>query len=222
EQLPLFTAAPQFSQILNQSKALYQQHFWPLHDATNRQVLNEQWSLIKNLEAQAVQRLVALTRTEWSKEKIRIDISYHSKLERPYCTTQGGVHVVMDSGNNAQPPGNWIELLFHESSHHLIFPSDCYVSDVIDQVADSTGIAVPRGLWHAYLFYFSGVVTQELLPSQGITDYELYMVRKRPFHWFFPLLSQNLPRYVSKTDSLDKCTQQILQGWQERQKRKKQ
>ena len=103
-----------------------------------------------------MERLVKLTRHEWEKEKIRVDISFHSKLERPYTTTHEAVHVVMDSGNNANPPGNWLELLFHESSHHLIFPSKCYVSEVIAVSETETGLKAPRSLWHAYLFILPG------------------------------------------------------------------
>ena len=108
--------------------------------------------------------------------------------------------------------------MIEPSSHHLIFPSKCYVRRIIQEVEEELGLEAPRGLWHAYFFYFSGVVTNDLLKEEGLDDYELYIVRKRSFHWVFPMLDQNLPDYLNGTSSLKECTKNIHSVEQARKK----
>lgn len=213
EELPDFEALPQLSSQLNQTKDFYKKYFWIIHNQTNQKVLSEHLEQIKKLEKLVIQRLVLLTQTEWTKEKIRVDISYHSKREIPYTTTRGGVHIVMDSGNSPEPRGNWLELLFHESSHHLIFPKECYVGDLIVETAEELDLKIPRSLWHAYLFYFSGRVTKELLEKDRVENYELYMVRDSVFHWIYPLLDKYLPAYLDGKEDLKECTKKVLVDW---------
>ena len=217
--LPKFEHNDSINTYLNLVKPIYQKYFWPKHNAANKKVLSDNLALIKKYENRAVERLEELTQHEWVKEKIRVDVSFHSKLERPYTNTHGGVHVVMDSGNNARPKGNWLELLFHETSHHLIFPSKCYVGDLIKKTAEETGMKAPRQLWHAYLFYFTGVVTREYMIEEGFTDYELYMVRERPFYWVYPWLDKYLPKYINGEASLEEVTKELITDWNTREKK---
>ena len=213
--LPKFPHADSFHIFLNRVKPIYEKYYWPDHHAANKKVLNENLELIKKYEKKAVKRLSELTKKEWTKDKIRVDISFHSKLERPYTNTHGGVHIVMDSGNNSSPSGNWLELLFHESSHHLVYSRKYYVGETIRNTAKEIGQKAPRDLWHAYLFYFSGVVTKEFLKKESMKDYELYMVRKRPFHWLFPYVDKHLPAYINGVTTLEEATKKLILDWHE-------
>ena len=109
-----------------------------------------------------------------------------------------------------QPYGNWLELLYHETSHHLIGSRTGFVGGTITDVAQTTEGRLPNGLWHSYLFYFSGKVTQQLLQSEGIEDYTLYMVRNRVFSRTFPLLDKYLPGYLAGEKSLATVTAEII------------
>ncbi len=195
--------------VLNDVRIIYEKYWWQEHQKTNLQALTANKSLIEKLELLAKIQLEQLTQAEWQSQKIRVDICYYAKLGRPY-TSINPTHIVMNVKRNAKPTGNWFELLFHEASHHFIFPSSGLVGETINQAVEELGIKAPRGLWHGYLFYFTGKVSQELLIKEGIENYELYMVRRKVFDWFAPLLEKHLPAYLNGTQSLLECTKQII------------
>lgn len=207
---------PQFAdqiRILNKVKKIYSKYWWSNHQKSNVQVLQDNIVLIKKLEITAKEKITQLAKANWQTEKIRVDICYYGKLGRPYTSTDP-THIVMNVGRNVKPAGSWFELLFHEASHHFIFPSGDFVGGTINQAVEDLGMKAPRGLWHGYLFYFTGKVSQELLVKEGITDYELYMVRRKVFDWFYPLLDKHLPAYLDGKATLADCTKQIIVDFQ--------
>lgn len=109
-----------------------------------------------------------------------------------------------------EPAGNWLELLIHESSHQLILSSKGFVAGTIQDVANDLGVGVPRSLWHAYLFYFSGILTQSFLAKAGKTDYTLYMERNGVFSRYYPALQAHLPDYMAGKCTLAEATRKIL------------
>ena len=192
--------------------------FWMIHDAANQEILEINLPLITNTEEMVVDTLTTLTRQFWQAEKIRVDISYFAKStpqnmrNRPY-TALSPTHVVMNScpGTN-DPVGNWLELLYHESSHHLIGTVSGFIGGTIRDVADASGERSPFGLWHAYLFYFSGKATQKALASQGIEDYEIYMIRNKVFSRLIPHVVAHLPEYMHRRQTLKDVTARINQS----------
>lgn len=201
--------ARQHIAVLNKTADIYRTHWWHLHNKEHQKVLASNLDLIKRLEILAKKRLTQLVKAEWQVEKIRVDICSYVKQGRPFTSTNP-THIVMNVGKNAIPSGNWFELLIHEASHHFIFPNSGFIGETIKQATDELEKEAPRGLWHAYLFYFTGHICQELLIAEGITDYETYMVRRKVFHWFAPLLEKRLPAFLEGEQSLLECTKQIM------------
>ncbi|MEM7374518.1 MAG: hypothetical protein AAF587_38355 [Bacteroidota bacterium] len=198
----------------------YRNHFWNTHRQSIRTRLRDNLQLINDTEEKAVDRLTELTRSYWKEGNIRVDICYYGSASaynlrpRPY-TTLSPVHVVMNAMPSTDiPHGSWLELLYHESSHHLISSKAGFVAGSIGDASGFPNQKAPRDLWHAYLFYFSGVVTQDLLHEQGITDYSLYMVRKRVFSSYFPHLQAHLPAYMRFEDSLYEVSKRIIADFQ--------
>ena len=212
--LPNNSAFDSHINILNKVHTNYTKYWWRKHQEKNLQVLEDNRALIEKLEGNAKNELAQLTKSEWQAEKIRVDICYFAKLGRPYTSTNP-THIVMNVGRNAKPAGNWFELLFHEASHHFIFPISGFVGETIKQAEVELEIKAPRGLWHGYLFYFTGKVSQDLLIKEGIKDYELYMVRRKVFARFYPLLDQHLPAYLKGKISLLECTKKIITDFEE-------
>jgi len=137
-----------------------------------------------------------------------------STRERPY-TSLSPTHVVMISSPKAgHPKGNWVEILYHEASHHLIFGRSGFVGGTINDVAGILKKRPLRSLWHAYLFYFSGVVTRDALRKQGIKDYQLYMIRNRVFSFYFPYLEKHLPSYINRKTTLKDATEAIFRDFE--------
>lgn len=197
--------------ILKSMHEIYKRFFWDLHHEENKAVFEENIALIKSIEYKAVVRLNYLCQDIWQEEKIRVDICYHSKLERPYTTTGPVAHIVMDSNKNRFPEGNWAELILHESAHHLMGSSYGFVAGTIINLAKVHELTIPRQLAHSYLFYFTGKVAQELF-KESIPDYELYMVRNKVFSNRFEILDKHLSEYMNNEKSLADVTLQILKS----------
>lgn len=200
---------------------LYRQYFWPDHQEKLQSVLNNNIALIRATEEKVVKRLELLTREHWQEHPIRTDLCIHgktsiySKRDRPY-TTVYPTHIVMHVGDT--PAGNWLELLYHEASHHLIGGVSGFVGGTIENIRAVEQLRIPRGLWHAYLFYFSGKVTQDVLLEQGFKEYELYMSRNRVFGFVWPYLDQFLPAYINQEQTLEMVTRSILKAFAEDRK----
>lgn len=204
-------------EMLKRFDPIYKKYFWPQHEASNQQILRKNLPLIERTEDSAAQWLSILTRQYWQEEKIRIDLVYFGKASadnwrhRPY-TSLGPTHIVMNSAEAPNTPhGNWIELLYHEASHHLIGGNYGFVGGTIQDITKVIGVRGSRSLWHAYLFYFSGVVTKELLTNQGIADYTMYMVRYRVFYRYFPLLEKHLFPYIEREVTLHDATKELIE-----------
>ena len=198
---------------LNRCKGLYQRHFWPQHSAQNQGVLDANLTTIRAIEGEVSRRLENLCRASWQAEKIRVDISFHSKRERPYTTVRSTTHIVMDSGNNQHPAGNWIELLFHEASHQLIGFDHGFVGGTIQEAEEIAGEGRIRQLSHAFLFYISGVVTRDSLVPVYQADYEIYMKRKGVFKAYHSFLDKHLPAFLDGSVPLSAVTLRFIEDF---------
>jgi len=204
---------------LQKVEKLYRKAFWRSHDSSNKNILNNNSKLIKNTERGVVKKLSDLTKQPWQKDKIRVDITFYGKSTRrnmrnlPYTSLEP-THVVMPSaGKIDDPAGNWLELLYHESSHNLIGSRSGFVGGTIVDVAEASGEKPLRNLWHAYLFYFSGIVTRDALKTQGIENYKLYMIRRNVFSSYIPHLKKHLPSYVNHESTLKDVTESIFRDF---------
>ncbi|MEM6768792.1 MAG: hypothetical protein AAF655_27895 [Bacteroidota bacterium] len=204
--------------ILTSLSAFYKKYLWPAHKASIRRVLQANASFINQYEDTLASQLELLTHSYWQGEKIRVDICYYAKStswnlrNRPY-TSLYPTHIVMNTaGEQEELKGNWLELLFHEASHHLIGTRTGFVAGTIQDVCRVKQEIIPRGLWHAYLFYFSGKVVQEALHHEGVEDYPLYMQRNGVFRRYIPLLDLHLPTYISGEKTLAEVTIDIVNG----------
>lgn len=201
-------------QILNGFQQIYADYDWAIHDSANKLVLRDNIDLIRKNESSFVESLTRLCKADWQDEKIRIDISFHSKRDIPYTTTRPTTHIVMDSKNSNSIKGNWFELLLHEASHQLITSRTGFVGGTVSDVVTVMDIRAPKQLYHAYLFYFSGRVAQDLLKKEGIVNYQIYMARKDMlFTPLVPLLDKHLSGYMVNKISLAEATREIVESF---------
>jgi len=212
--LPIEKEAEQHIGILNKIANIYRTHWWHLHTEEHKVVLASNLALIKRLETPAKERLTKMVKAEWQTEKIRVDICSYSKQDKPFTSTNP-THIIMNVGRNNKPAGNWFELLIHEASHHFIFQNSGFIGETINQAVEELETEAPRGLWHGYLFYFTGHVCQELLIEEGITNYEIYMVRRKVFSWMYPLLEEHLSTFIEGEQTLLDCTKGIIADFED-------
>lgn len=194
-------------QLLNETKNVYAKYFWETHDRQNRKIVSDHIALIRKIENPAFDRMAELARQPWPDEKVRVDVSYYSNWAGAYCTVTP-VHAVVTSQTQG-PEGSWaqydwLELVFHEPSHAVIFPGRYAVGTELQKISNELGVEEPRGLWHAILFYFSGITVQELLKAEGIA-HELMMVTGDIFSRHHAVVFEHMPAYVQGKASLEEA-----------------
>ncbi len=201
--------------VLKSVDEVYKKSFWPVHKEACEKVLRDNIALIRQTEAPFVKSITRLTRQFWQVEKIKVDISYYGTASnwnpkhRPY-TTLFPTHVVMTAVGENNVPGNWVELLFHESAHHLILSSSYFVGGTIKDVCEVMQLEPPRSFWHAYLFYLTGEVCKQAFTENNMTYEETYMQRTGVFGRYYALLDEHLKAYIKREVTLEEATRKIL------------
>ncbi|MFY0599245.1 MAG: hypothetical protein JXR03_06205 [Cyclobacteriaceae bacterium] len=198
--------------ILRNVSIEYKTHFWPSHKAICVNTLKDNIDLIRQTEDQFVDKITKLTRQF---EKLRVDITYVGKATKrnprnlPY-TSIFPTHVVMNAIGENSVAGNWIELLYHESAHHLILGSSYFIGGTIKDLTETTNTKAPRQLGHSFLFYFTGQLTKQLLNEVGIQYDSTYMERNNVFSRYFPALDKHLKSYMNREITLTEATRKII------------
>ena len=198
---------PEWLAVLNAVAPVYAEHFWPAHSEHNRTTLERHLPVILEIEDPVFERLATLGRNDWPEGRIRVDVSYYANWAGAYTTNGPVTHVVISSAD-IQPPGNWLELLFHEPSHGII-GGWSPVGAAIDSAAAAHDVDPPSQLWHALLFYFSGRTVQEAAGGRG-TDHQLYMIDKNVFSSMHPMLLQHAEPYVTGEISLEESLDRMM------------
>lgn len=205
--------AKDFFELLNDSKEIYRKYFWGDHNRQNKQILSDHIEQIRKFENPAFERLSTLAQQPWPKEKIRVDISYYANWAGGYTSTSPEVHVVLGS-RPKKMKNNWLELLFHEPSHAIIKSNEYTVGETIQKVSDELKLNPPRQLWHSLLFYFSGIVVQDLMKAEGV-EYELYMIRNDVFGRHHEVILKYMPEYVNGNSELDEALKKLITAYNE-------
>ncbi|MEP1033036.1 hypothetical protein [Ekhidna sp.] len=206
-------------EVLQAVSDVYQKEFWPVHEKACKKVLEENIELIRKTEEKFVDRITTLTRQFWQREKLNVDISYVGKVtkwnlrNRPY-TSIFPTHVVMNAIGENEIKGNWIELLYHESAHHLILSNSYFIGGTIKDLTETMNVKSPRQLGHSYLFYFTGQLTKQLLAELGVFYESIYMERNGVFSSYYPFLDIHLRDYMDRKITLVEATQRMIKELQ--------
>ena len=186
---------------------IYDKYFWPAQLAQNKKILGANISRIRAFEEEASMQLSKLSQTPWSKEKIRVDVTYLADWAGAY-TSVDPTHIVI-STHEEGPEGDWVETVFHEASHQLISGRRGVVSNVIKEIAAKEELEIPRQLWHGVLFYFAGSVIKDLLAVEGV-KYELFMMREDVFQPYHKALISSMDPYLAGKISLEEALRRLL------------
>jgi hypothetical protein len=200
---------------LNKFRHIYFKHFWPKHYKQNKSVLDQNLEIVKTVETPIASALSTLFKSPWQEEKIRVDISVYGALNRsasrdiPYSSIDPASVVMTSSGELIEKEHLWIELLFHEASHHLVLYNKGFVASTIAKASQRLDIKPPRGLWHAYLFYVAGKVTHQHIRKHMPSPGKMYMETFGVFSNLYPSLKE-LDLYINSKQNLEEVTLTIL------------
>ena len=190
---------------LRRMMPLYREHWWPRHDATNRERIAELAGYLETYGEAMAERIAAAYGVAWP-EPIRVDVSNYSGRHGAYTTGEPN-HIVLAS------PGDWfpgllaVDVLFHEAGHTLPFEEQ--VLPRSEAASEAAGVD-EGGVWHAFLFYVPSQAAYEVLPEEHV-----------PYAYFEdgPLVEGRMARhepYIRKaleaSDDLDEVFRRIHQA----------
>ena len=202
-------------EVLKNVDSVYRTHFWSKHERACLSVLNQNIDLIRRTEERFVVGITKLTRQFWQGEKIKVDITYFGLLsnrnltQRPY-TTLFPTHLVMTAVGENDVEGNWVELLFHESAHHLILSRSYFIAGTIKDYCEVMNVRSPRDLGHSYLFYLTGELTKQIFAEEGLVYDQTYMQRNGVFSRYYGALDVHLKAYMNREITLHHATEKII------------
>ena len=164
------TIDPALKTTLERLMPIYQKHWWPEHDRSNREWIAAIQPLVDRHGAAISQALTRTYGVTWPSEPIPVDLSVTAGPVGGY-TTINPAHVMISSTDAGNRGYRALEIVFHESSHGLgLFQA---LIQPLGRSAAEQKVTVPPQLWHAVLFYTAGELTRRELTARGI-DYTEY------------------------------------------------
>lgn len=201
------TYSKKFTTALNRLKSLYEAHFWPRHQKENDALLREYIELIQKTETTVIGKMEGLSGSTW-KTKVRVDLTTYGNWAGAYSPDLD--NIVISSIDPQMNSTIFIEFVFHESSHLLFLRKSPFRMAIFKQ-AKTLEIKQPRHLWHAAMFYLSGIATQEALKEHGIS-HVLIMEKKNVFERYYHngSFKATLRTYYNREIDLDEMADRLL------------
>jgi hypothetical protein len=161
---------PALKTMLERLMPIYQKHWWPAHDRTNREWIAAAQPMIDRYGAAISQGLARTYGVTWPGQPIPVDLTVTAGPNAAY-TTNNPTQVTISSPSEGNSGYRGLEIVFHEASHGLgLFP---VLIQPLNQITAEQKVTVPPQLWHAVLFYTAGELTRRELTASGI-DYTEY------------------------------------------------
>lgn len=159
------------TQMPNDLKALllkvapiYRKHWWPKHDAQNRQWIRDLQPLIDKYGEGIANALAKIYEVPWPAP--RVDAVAYGNWAGAYTTVEP-TRVTISTGDSAIQGTAALEVVFHESSHGMIRKVEEALKtaeEAVNAKREKT-FSFRRDLWHEVLFYTSGELVAERIPG---------------------------------------------------------
>lgn len=161
EDLAADVITPALRATLEQAAPIYRRRFWPAHDRSNRNWIQQTSTLLRSIEQEIVASHERLYGRPWFSTPVRVDIVW---VGRAYTTLDPVTHATVSPAEGSGL-ASWtgVEMVLHEVSHELILPTE-----------ESLRRAGDEAMWHTIQFYMTGQALQQVLEERGI-DYTPYM-----------------------------------------------
>lgn len=202
------TYSSSFTNILNTLEPIYNEYFWEKHKTQNQVLLDRFKNTISANEKYVIQKLENLSGNQWSKV-VRVDITAYGNWAGAYSPASD--NIVVSSMDPLMHSTLFVEFVFHESSH-LLFDRYSPFRKSLYQISKETNIKYPRNLWHAAMFYLSGLATKEALGNSNI-EHRLIMDKKKVFENYYK--SQDfkniLETYYNSNIDIKECSTKLLE-----------
>jgi hypothetical protein len=158
--------ATELRTVLQRAAPIYRKHWWPRHDAQNRQWIGHVQPLIAEHGETLRSSLVTIYAAAWPQQPVRIDTVAYANWAGAYTTIEPTRPTISTTDRANQGPSA-LEIIFHESSHGMM---DAVInaltsSEKANASRSNATVHFRRDLWHEVLFYTTGELVAERIPG---------------------------------------------------------
>lgn len=148
---------PELVVALQEASVIYRRYWWMAQNQANEEWIASQEDRVYSLGPKLASAMTRDLHQHWPAAPIRVDVCYYV-VSLGYANTTLPPHITYSSSDSTHQGLIGFELLFHEASHTFVqIMSDALATQCREQHKDC------GDLWHAVLFYTSGVELRRLL-----------------------------------------------------------
>ncbi|MBK7870121.1 MAG: hypothetical protein IPJ74_05245 [Saprospiraceae bacterium] len=200
---------PEHITLFKDFDVVYKKYFWKLHSNQNVKILNQHLKTIQQTEKAIFEEIANLSSSQWPEEKIRIDLSTYASRSGAYHLLSPTIVLISTASQELQGT-QFLEMLFHESSHSIITTDKGAISMNIIKISKELGKQPPFDFWHIVLFYIAGKATQHELAKLGI-EHRLYMEEQGIAKRYYNILNENMEIYMENKISLYEALKRTME-----------
>lgn len=204
---------PKMVAVLESAAVIYRKYWWPAHDESNENWIAAQEERVQYLGPTLASAMTKDLHQPWPGAPIRVDVCYYVVALGHALTTLNPAHITFASSDPTNQGLSGFELLFHEASHTF--------ADTTMNALAAEGRAQHKDvgdLWHALLFYTSGVELRRALPAPeraGFTPYAYrYGVYRGRWLKYRPLLETDWQPYLDGKTGFSNAIHSMVAGLQ--------
>jgi hypothetical protein len=164
--LPPGVVDSELAAALDAAAPIFRAHVWPARRRENERWIEGTRPIVERLAGDVTDDLAAAYRLAWPAEPILVDVTADTGPDLAYTTNvapPGFAGLAAINPSVAGGSAAAIECVFHEASHVV----DGALVRAVEEASARVGVAPPRELWHALLFYTSGFCTARALGREG-------------------------------------------------------
>lgn len=198
------TIDPAVAKTLTNAAPAYRRAWWPAHHASNESRRDE----LRKLTAEHGKDLLAyITRAyemQWDQNGYPVHFSAYANWAGAYST--GGKLLVVSSLDRDIAGADGLETIFHEGMHQW----DDQMIPLLDRIARSLNVRVPRNLSHAMIFFTAGDAVRSVFPDH-VPYAEHYGVWKRGWEPLRQALEETWKPYLEGKGTRDDALRALLE-----------
>lgn len=145
---------------------IYRAHWWPRHDAQNKQWISQLQPLVDRFGPSLVADLVRIYAQPWPRYPVRVEAVAYANWAGAY-TTVDPTRPTISTTDPANQGIAALEIVFHETSHGMMDT----VMEAFQRAAQTVNTSRQNApfhtgsLWHAVLFYTAGELVAKQFPG---------------------------------------------------------
>lgn len=195
---------------MNAFSPVFEKKLWPLIRSHNHLSIDRQLPKVKLLEDTIVSKMEQYAQEKWpTEEKVRVDLTAYANWAGAYTPYGPDFNIIISSLDPAVETSTFIEIVFHEGSH-LLFGYGTSFRSALVLKSREMDMEVSRGLWHAAMFYMSGMEVKKQLKTIG-KDHELNMIQRNIYQEFNnEEFRTALDLYMASEIDLNTCAEKLI------------